>query len=63
MLAEAEGCPQTLEGYLEYIREHYEKEVEEMQKYFPVICGEWCLFNSLGEGRVYSTVWREAAGK
>ena len=50
MLAEAEGCPQTLEGYLEYIREHYEKEVEEMQKYFPVICGEWCLFNSLACG-------------
>lgn len=46
MMAEADGCPQTLEGYLSYIREHYEKEIEEMQKYFPVICGEWCLFNS-----------------
>ena len=56
MLAEAEGCPQTLEGYLEYIREHYEKEVEEMQKYFPAAVIP-------GEGRVYSTVWREAAGK
>ena len=33
MLAEAEGCPQTLEGYLEYIREHDEKEVEEMRKF------------------------------
>lgn len=50
MLAEASGCPQTLEGYLDYIREHYEKEIEEMQKYFPVICGEWCLFNSLACG-------------
>lgn len=50
MLAEASGCSQTLEGYLDYIREHYEKEIEEMQKYFPVICGEWCLFNSLACG-------------
>lgn len=50
MMAEAEGCPQTLEGYVQYIREHYEKDIEEMQKYFPVICGEWCLFNSLACG-------------
>ena len=26
------------------------KEIEEMQQYFPVICGEWCLFNSLACG-------------
>lgn len=50
MMAEADGCPQTVEGYLEYIKEHYEKPVAEMQQYFPVICGEWCLFNSLGCG-------------
>lgn len=50
MMAEAEGCGQNLEAYLAYIREHYEKGVEEMQKYFPVICGEWCLFNSLACG-------------
>lgn len=50
MLAEAEGCKQTLLSYQAYIKEHYEKEIEEMQAYFPVICGEWCLFNSLGCG-------------
>lgn len=50
MMAEADGCPQTLEGYLSYIQEHYEKGIEEMQQYFPVICGEWCLFNSLACG-------------
>lgn len=50
MLAEMEGCDQTVEGYLEYIKEHFEKDIEEMQQYFPVICGEWCLFNSLACG-------------
>lgn len=46
MMAEADGCEQTVEAYKEYIREHYEKEIETMQEYFPVVCGEWCLFNS-----------------
>lgn len=50
MLAEMEGCEQTVEGYLAYIKEHFEKDIEEMQQYFPVICGEWCLFNSLACG-------------
>ena len=50
MMAELNGCEQTVEAYREYIREHYEKEIEEMQQYFPVICGEWCLFNSLACG-------------
>lgn len=50
MLAEAEGCKQTLSAYQAYIKEHYEKEIEEMQAYFQVICGEWCLFNSLACG-------------
>lgn len=50
MMAEMDGCEQTVEGYVSYIREHYEKAVEEMQQYFPVICGEWCLFNSQGCG-------------
>ena len=51
MMAEMLGCPQTLEGYLEFIRNHYEKEIAQMQEYFPTICGEWCLFNSLACGR------------
>jgi len=50
MFAEAEGCEKSLEAYQDYIREHYAKNIEEMQKYFPVICGEWCLFNSLACG-------------
>lgn len=50
MMAEAGGCEQTVEAYQAYIKEHYEKEIEEMQKYFPVVCGEWCLFNSLACG-------------
>ncbi len=50
MFAESEGCKQSLEAYQTYIRDHYVKNIEEMQKYFPVICGEWCLFNSLACG-------------
>lgn len=50
MLAEMNGCEQTVEGYNKYVEEHFKAEIEEMQKYFPVICGEWCLFNSLACG-------------
>jgi len=51
MVAEAMGCPQTLEGYQQFIKDHFESQIEEMQQYFPVVCGEWCLFNSLACGR------------
>jgi glucan 1,3-beta-glucosidase len=50
MTAEMFGCQQTIEGYLEYIKENFEKDIEEMKQYFPIICGEWCLFNSLACG-------------
>ncbi|MFA9464878.1 MAG: glycoside hydrolase family 5 protein [Velocimicrobium sp.] len=50
MMAEMTGCEQTVEDYLKYINEHYVKDIKEMQAYFPVICGEWCLFNSLACG-------------
>jgi hypothetical protein len=50
MMAEMYGCEQTVEGYTAYIKEHFQKEIEEMEQYFPVICGEWCLFNSLACG-------------
>lgn len=50
MMAETAGCEQTLEAYLAYIKEHYAKDIAEMEQYFPVICGEWCLFNSLACG-------------
>ena len=32
------------------IVEELKKDIAEMQEYFPVICGEWCLFNSLAVG-------------
>lgn len=50
MVAEMKGCRQTLDGYIEYIHE-LKKDIAEMQEYFPVICGEWCLFNSLATGQ------------
>lgn len=50
MVAEALGCDQTLEGYAEYIKEHFAKDIAEVQEYVPVVCGEWCLFNSLAVG-------------
>lgn len=50
MNAESEGCQQDLSSYLTYIQENFVKRIEEMEHYFPVICGEWCLFNSLACG-------------
>lgn len=50
MMAESAGCAQTVDAYVAYINEHYVKEIREMEQYFPVICGEWCLFNSLACG-------------
>lgn len=50
MLAEADGCEQTVEAYVKYVKEELEPKITEMEKYFPVICGEWCLFNSLACG-------------
>lgn len=50
MMAEAAGCAQEMEAYKDYIEEHFKKDIREMRQYFPVICGEWCLFNSLACG-------------
>lgn len=50
MVAEAFGCEQTLEGYSKYIEENFAKDIAEVQAYVPVVCGEWCLFNSLAVG-------------
>ena len=49
MVAEMNGCEQKVENYLKYV-ETLKEEIREMQQYFPVICGEWCLFNSLAVG-------------
>ena len=50
MVAEAFGCEQTVKGYLKYIRDNYAKDIAEVQKYVPVVVGEWCIFNSLAVG-------------
>ena len=50
MVAEMQGCEQTVDHYVKYIR-NLKKDIEEMQQYFPVVCGEWCLFNSLAVGQ------------
>ncbi len=51
MMAEGMGCEQSVEGYVKFIKENYEADIREMEEYFPVVCGEWCLFNSLAVGR------------
>lgn len=50
MIAEGTGCKQDLSAYLEYIQKHYAAQIQEMSQYFPIICGEWSLFNSLACG-------------
>ena len=50
MMAEIMGCPQTLEGYVDYIEKHYAAAVAAVEEYVPVVCGEWCIFNSLAVG-------------
>lgn len=50
MVAEAMGCKQTLNGYIEYIQENFAKQIAEVQEYVPIVCGEWCLFNSYAVG-------------
>lgn len=50
MNAESEGCEQTVEAYIDYTKTHFEKDITEMEEYFPVICGEWSLFNSYACG-------------
>lgn len=50
MMAEAMGCEQTLDGYIRYIEDNYAKDIAEVEQYVPVVCGEWCLFNSLAVG-------------
>ena len=49
--AEAFGCEQSLDGYAKFIKEHFEKEIEKVQQYVPVVVGEWCIFNSYCVGQ------------
>ena len=48
VLLETRECT---EEHVEIEDAAWQKLHEEMEKYFPVICGEWCLFNSLACGR------------
>lgn len=50
MMAEAEGCEQKLTGYLDYLEQTLKPQYLEACKAHKVICGEWCLFNSLACG-------------
>lgn len=50
MLAEAMGCKQNTDDYVKFIKANYAKNIEEMSRYFPIICGEWSLFNSYACG-------------
>nr|6ZB9_A Chain A, Exo-beta-1,3-glucanase [uncultured bacterium]6ZB9_B Chain B, Exo-beta-1,3-glucanase [uncultured bacterium] len=46
MIAEMLGCEQTLEAYKTFIKEKFEDEITKVEKYVPVVVGEWCIFNS-----------------
>ncbi|MFC5470062.1 glycoside hydrolase family 5 protein [Cohnella suwonensis] len=46
MVAEIMGCANNPEAYVEFIEKNFAKDVAEMQEYFPVIVGEWCIFNN-----------------
>ncbi|MDO4305548.1 MAG: cellulase family glycosylhydrolase [Eubacteriales bacterium] len=48
-VAEMMGCGQTVEDYEAFI-EKWGEDIAEMQQYFPVVCGEWCLANSVAIG-------------
>ena len=51
MIAEAEGCEQNLNGYVNYLEQKLKPQYAEVAKVHPLICGEWCVFNSLACGR------------
>lgn len=46
MMAEFMGFGNNLDAYIELIEKNFAKDVEEMQGFFPVIVGEWCVFNN-----------------
>ena len=62
MMAEMMGCEQTVEGYEKYVKEHFMKEIEEMQQYLSAVSGV-CLIllpvvGILREDRPFLTDWR-----
>ena len=69
IFAESNICPKTLESYVDFIHDHLMKDIAQVQRYVPVVCGEWCIANSLAaDGRygekeekktIYMTLARE----
>lgn len=49
MSLERNGCEKNPEAYKEKFRGEIREKIEEMSKYFPVVCGEWCLSNAYVE--------------
>lgn len=45
------GFGNTVQDYQRIISENFAPRLSEMEKYFPVICGEWCLCNPLVSGQ------------
>lgn len=41
------GRKNDVNAYVEYAESKFAKDVAEMQKYFPVIVGEWCIANNI----------------
>lgn len=50
MVAEAGGVAQQLNSYLDYLEHQLKPQYQEACAKHDVICGEWCLFNSLACG-------------
>lgn len=63
--AEIGGCEKSVAGYRKALQQGYGKNIEEMSRYFPVICGEWCLDNSyakeLEDPKQRDEIYRELA--
>lgn len=50
MTAEAGGVAQNMESYLSYLKNKLQPDYAAVCKVHDVICGEWCMFNSLACG-------------
>ena len=52
-----DGLPADRGSYDDFVRNTYAPMIAEMSEYFPVIVGEWCLFNSV------AAAWTPTAAK
>lgn len=62
---EKKGCEKNPKAYKAKIRGEITEKIEEMSKYFPVVCGEWCVSNAyvqtLQDGAEKDVVYRMLA--